>query len=403
MTKQNHSTNILIVIHQTNSKDGSNKAISTLLPRLKEAGFIPHIAMPDKNGIYTKLKEEGYPIFVSTYRNSTYPHWTTTKEKILFLPRLLARLFSNWMTTKRLTAYARSNDIALIHTNVGVCSVGYLAARRLNIPHIFHIREYADLIGLHYYPTKQTFLHYLASPHCHSICITKDIQRHFGQSDNPRSHVIYDGVCHSVADFTPQKDTSSYFLYVGRVEYIKGIEHMLEAFNEYVKKNGNKSLPLYIAGSVTRKDFQNKISDYLCQHQLGQHVHLLGQRDDVPQLLEKAKALILPSLFEGFGFCMPEAMFAGCLVIARNCSGTKEQLDNGKELEGEEIALRYETTEELVQLIEEVANNTDDHYQSYRARAFHTVNCLYTTEKNAARIISLYQNILYDSNIIDNL
>jgi glycosyltransferase involved in cell wall biosynthesis len=87
-------------------------------------------------------------------------------------------------------------------------------------------------------------------------------------------------------------------------------------------------------------------------------------------------------------------MQQGCLCIAHNTSGTKEQLDNALEMTGQEIALRYETTEELGALLVEVASHSVDYYQSYLKQAFRVVNELYTREQNAKKVYELYQNII---------
>jgi glycosyltransferase involved in cell wall biosynthesis len=110
--------------------------------------------------------------------------------------------------------------------------------------------------------------------------------------------------------------------------------------------------------------------------------------------MQQARAIIIPSRFEGFGLCMPEAMFNGCLAIGRNTGGTKEQLDNGLRLQGSEIALRYDTTNELTHLLCEISQSPIAQYQPMVERAFHTVNQLYTEENNAREIFQFYQSIL---------
>ena len=137
---------------------------------------------------------------------------------------------------------------------------------------------------------------------------------------------------------------------------------------------------------------------YIKDNHLTEHVELLGNRDDIAALMREARALIVSSLFEGFGFCMPEAMQQGCLVIGRNTSGTKEQMDNALEMTGKEIALRYETAEELAKLLSEVASNPPEFYRPYLERAFKTVNKLYTVENNTRQIYQFYKDILNGTN-----
>jgi glycosyltransferase involved in cell wall biosynthesis len=60
---------------------------------------------------------------------------------------------------------------------------------------------------------------------------------------------------------------------------------------------------------------------------LGDRVRLLGFREDVPELLAKADALVLPSRMEQQPLVVAEAMAAGKPVLATDCGGVAEMLD----------------------------------------------------------------------------
>lgn len=61
---------------------------------------------------------------------------------------------------------------------------------------------------------------------------------------------------------------------------------------------------------------------------LEKHVKLLGYLpyDDLPYIYNLARLLIFPSLFEGFGIPLVEAMACGCPVLAANCTSIPEVL-----------------------------------------------------------------------------
>jgi alpha-1,3-rhamnosyl/mannosyltransferase len=50
--------------------------------------------------------------------------------------------------------------------------------------------------------------------------------------------------------------------------------------------------------------------------------------DDLPYLYAAAEVFVFPSLYEGFGLPVLEAMAAGCPVIASNASSIKEIVGN---------------------------------------------------------------------------
>ncbi|MDE6634760.1 MAG: glycosyl transferase family 1, partial [Bacteroidaceae bacterium] len=92
------------------------------------------------------------------------------------------------------------------------------------------------------------------------------------------------------------------------------------------------------------------------------------------------------------GRCLPEAMFNGTPVIGRNTGGTREQMDNGVRRTGREIALRYTTTEELVQCLVQAAQGFGAE-EEMRKSAFEVVNMLYSDEAYVDNVFRFYEDI----------
>ena len=62
---------------------------------------------------------------------------------------------------------------------------------------------------------------------------------------------------------------------------------------------------------------------------LGEVVHFLGQRDDVPRLLKSCSVFCHCSVEEGMGQVVAEAMWAGALVVATRAGGVPEVVTDG--------------------------------------------------------------------------
>lgn len=384
---------VVYVLHSSNPYEGSSKAFLSYIFRIRDLGVVPHVIVPDMSGIGEKLVADGISVSALNYRTATYPKVKTAKDAILWLPRLLGRIYVNLKATRKLCTICRNFGAQIVHSNVSVVDIGYRASKKLKIPHVWHIREYGDLdFGYHYIFCRKQQLARYHTPLSYSICITKGIQRHQGLAGTPTSKVIYDGAIEA----TPQNIShpqSGYFLFVGRIEKAKGIEQLIDAYVLYIKRCKHP-IPLYVAGDTPNKLYKQQIKEKINGYRLDNNISLLGMRDNVEQLYSGARALIMSSLFEGFGLVTAEAMSAGCLVIGNDTAGTKEQFDNGKEKSGCEIALRYTTTEQLVQHMIDVTDAPADHYDSMRIAAREVVTELYTKDKNVEHIFHFYNEII---------
>jgi glycosyltransferase involved in cell wall biosynthesis len=103
---------------------------------------------------------------------------------------------------------------------------------------------------------------------------------------------------------------------VGWLTDIKGHKYLIEAIAKL--KQDFPSLHLVIIGSGDRHDALLKQADLAG---LRDAVHLLGHRDDVEACLAGMDLFVLPSLNEGMGRALIEAMAAGLPVIASRVGG----------------------------------------------------------------------------------
>ena len=386
---------VAYITNSSGSLGGATKALLQLVNELARYGVEPLIVLPDTEGIYSDLKKKGIKVYALNYRMNIYPPLRGLKDFLFFIPRSIGRFMLTRKTANRLAAILKENEIQLVHSNSSVVEIGRLAAAKLNIPHIYHVREYGDAdFKMHYIPSK-SYAH-LMMRQSNTICITEGIQKHHGLDKanrlKGRSVVIYDGVLpqQSVPTFS---EKGNYFLFAGRLEPAKGLDFMLKGYCEYAKSTSNP-LPLKVAGHQRRPDYLAMIKEYIHQNGLDAHVELLGPRSDIFDLMREAKAIVIASPFEGFGFCMAEAMFNGCLVIGRDLTGTHEQFEKGLEKQGAEIGFRYKTTEELTHILQEVGHSPITKYLEMKKRAFVTVNTLYTSEHCADQVYQYYKTLI---------
>lgn len=111
----------------------------------------------------------------------------------------------------------------------------------------------------------------------------------------------------------------NYFLFIGTLQPRKNIERIVQAFHRWQAAHPQQHIGLVLAGK----------GGWLFQQAWVEgvpNVRLTGYIDDDDKgaLLANATALVFPSLYEGFGFPVLEAMHCGTPVIASNTSSLPE-------------------------------------------------------------------------------
>lgn len=113
-------------------------------------------------------------------------------------------------------------------------------------------------------------------------------------------------------------------LSVGRLHEQKGFAYLVHAAKHVVRKF--PSLQLLIAGIGP---LEKELRQLIQQLELEKNVHLLGFRDDIPDLVQAADLFVLPSLWEGLANVILEALAAGKPVVATDVEGTSEVIRDG--------------------------------------------------------------------------
>jgi len=71
-----------------------------------------------------------------------------------------------------------------------------------------------------------------------------------------------------------------------------------------------------------------KIKNAVTELNLEDKVFLLGQSNEIPELIKQATIYVQPSRYEGFGIAILEAMAGGLPIVASNVNGLHELIDN---------------------------------------------------------------------------
>ncbi|MEI6690002.1 MAG: glycosyltransferase family 1 protein [Thermoleophilia bacterium] len=151
---------------------------------------------------------------------------------------------------------------------------------------------------------------------CISEATASDVVRKLGV-DRERISIVYPGVDAAFFDAKPVPPAilggAPYVLAVGTLNERKNLGVLIDAFAKVAEPN--RDLRLVIVGSPDRD--AERIRQRIREQGIESQTMLLGfvSDDELPGIVAAAAVLVFPSLFEGYGMPVVEAMAAGTPVL----------------------------------------------------------------------------------------
>jgi glycosyltransferase involved in cell wall biosynthesis len=180
---------------------------------------------------------------------------------------------------------------------------------------VFNASLYADLIVSISHYSRDHFLKVFPHYPPNRIAVVHPASRFSGIRDIPQPQ--------KVARLAPNR----FWLNVGVLEPRKNQQRMLKAYAE-LKREMGETFPLVLAGGRgwLMEDFEERIDTL----DLKRDVILLGKVEDdsLQWLYQNCFAFLYPSLFEGFGLPVLEAMSLGAPVIVSKISSIPEVVED---------------------------------------------------------------------------
>lgn len=180
-----------------------------------------------------------------------------------------------------------------------------------------------------------------------------------------------------------QVKSQNYFLYVGNAYPHKNLERLLEAFK--IVLTTNRDIQLILVGKEDY--FYERLLMRIKEKGLEKSVILKGHITDeeLAGLYKNARAVIIPSLMEGFSLPILEAMANDCLVLASDIPVHRE-IGKG--------AITYfdpNNREEIVEKMKEVCSNDSNHRIEFIKKGLERVK-EFSWEKMAKETLKVYES-----------
>ncbi|WP_375469273.1 glycosyltransferase family 4 protein [uncultured Nostoc sp.] len=158
----------------------------------------------------------------------------------------------------------------------------------------------------------------------HIICISQttaqDITNFYGI---PANKITSIPLAYDRTHFRPLNlPKRNYFLYIGRQDPYKNIQRLITAF---AALPNSKDYELWLVGPSDRR-YTSTLTAQVAELGITNQVKFLDYvpYSELPKIINQAIALVFPSLWEGFGLPVLEAMACGTPVITSNLSSLPE-------------------------------------------------------------------------------
>jgi len=363
---------------------GAENVVLTLAKGMKSSQFESEICTLTSEGdLHNKAEQIGIKTYALGYKN------------ILSLPKVVIKLI---ILLHKINYY-------IINTHLSQASViGIIVGRLVKIPCIIETRHYSDYMYKYGNKMKQWLDKETVNMADHVIVVSnagKEVLKNMEGVKEEKITVIYNGT--SIDKFRPYNikqrrqirenlkiEEKIILSYTGRLRPEKGHQYLLEAIFE-IKDQYTNIVLLLIGDGVLRSDLEALTR----QLNIENKVRFLGDRKDIPELLSATDIYVHPSVVEGFGISIIEAMAAGLPVIATNVGGIPEIITNGEN----GILVPPENPQALAEAISDLIEHPDKR-KALAENGKQRVVTNFTDEIMVKKYMEVYRNIINQKNSV---
>jgi len=252
----------------------------------------------------------------------------------------------------------------------------------------FYLRpECFTLFGVNF--TKKIVNYLVSRRNSTAIAASSHIRKSLIQSRDIK--VIYNAIDQAWFNTTSEEEVNNFakkygisrdkthITFVGNLSPIKGVKYLIEAFELVRTSDPNNNLNLLIVGDVLDDRFifyKRDLIEMIKVKGLESSVTFLGRIGDVRTVYHLSDIVVLPSLNEGFGRTIIEAMVCDTPTIGSNIGGIREIIKHGIDgllvppQDAAAIADAIKTLLKNKQLYKTISENAQKKAKQYNAKTY---------------------------------
>ena len=337
----------ILLLHSSNDLYGASKIFLQLIDLFISKGFNVHVVLPDRGKLDDFLNKKDITV--------SYHELGVLRKKYLNPMGLINRLITNLKAIKFLSNYINKLSIDLVYTNTSTVLCGGIAAKRNNIPSLFHVHEI---------PTGNKFYESFSGKIINKISnkvltVSNSVKKHWLKYiDDKKIERIYNGIIFSKTNslIKLERDQDDFVITsVARIIPYKGHGYLIDIANELIKKS-SKFKFLIVGDTLSsyvsyEKSVKQKVKDLGLENQ----IKFLGFREDVSSILKQSNLFIHPAIApDPLPTVLFESLHNDLSTVATNLGGAIEILDNGNN----GLLIPYNDSKKAANLINEYCTNT---------------------------------------------
>lgn len=379
--------NICYVAH-LGDLSGANRSLIDLICAVRKHGVNVFVIVPRQGELSRRLDELGIEnkcIFSGS--------WLGNRKKEKNIKKII-KILVNILAEYRFYRFFKKNKnvFNVIHYNSIIYGVGAKSLDILNLPYVWHIREFPEEnFGLTYYNKSNSYK--LLSKSKVIFAISNAIYKHFSQDfDENKISLVYNGL--NINSFKNQSYIRTFslkkisILLVGAIAEDKGQLEAIKAIAYLVSNKNITNISLNIVGKIIDHDYFKILNDYIINEKLNEYVIFHGYFSDISPFRERCEIALVSSKMEAFGRVTVEAMLSKELVIGANTGGTSEIIDHLQ------TGLLYEQGDiySLANTIEYAIENLDE-IEKIIEKAFGVAKYRFNIDRVANEVIEQYAKV----------
>ena len=380
--------NILYIAHEGHM-GGASKSLVALAKIMMSRGHKVTVLIPFRNSeMENKLKENGIKTIAVLYTWWQYPE---NEGKFIKYAYKLGYMI-NPIALEQIYRKLEKEKIDIIHSNSSVLDIGMKLSEKMNVPHVWHFREFGkEDLGIEYTKGKEKSMKIINQSHSRLIYISNAMQKYYSQwLKQDKGQVIYNGIG---AEYLLEKNTCGRaqirFLISGALQPGKGQECAIKAA-AILKKQGITNFRICIAGRSIA-DYDKKLRKLCEKEAVTDIIDFAGFVSNMQELRKKSDIELVCSKREAFGRVTVEAMMSSNPVIASRSGANPELIQEGKT----GFLYTLDSSEELADCMKKFLLNPELIYKMGK-QAYCMAKDKFTAEKNAIQIETLYYDILME-------